>query len=39
MNANNFGSGDGFVPSDNKPLPEPTFSQIYVDIKPQCVKR
>ena len=28
----NIGSGNGLVPSGNKPLPEPMFSQIYVQI-------
>ena len=26
----NIGSGDGLVPSGNKPLPEPMLTQIYV---------
>ena len=28
----NIDSGDGFVPSGNKPIPEPTLTQIYVTI-------
>ena len=28
----NIGSGNGMVPSDNKPLPEPMLTQIYVAI-------
>ena len=28
----NMGSGIGLVPSGNKPLPEPIFTQIYVTI-------
>ena len=28
----NIGSGDGLVPSGNKPLPEPMLTQIYVNI-------
>ena len=29
----NFGSGEGLVPSGNKPLPEQMFTQIYVAIR------
>ena len=28
----NIGSGNGFVPSGNKPLPEPVLTQIYFAI-------
>ena len=28
----NIGSGNGLVPSGNKPLPEPMLNQIYVAI-------
>ena len=28
----NIGSGSGFVPSGNKPLPEPMLTQLYVAI-------
>ena len=28
----NIGSGNGLVPSGNKPLPEPMLTQIYVVI-------
>ena len=28
----NIGSGNGLVPSGNKPLPEPMLTQIYVAI-------
>ena len=28
----NFGSGNGLVPSGNKPLPEAMLTQIYVAI-------
>ena len=38
----NFASGNGLVPSGNKPLPEPKLTQIYVviycDTRPQWVK-
>ena len=28
----NIGSGNGFVPAGNKPLPEPMLTQIYIAI-------
>ena len=28
----NIGLGNGLVPSGNKPLPEPMFTQVYVAI-------
>ena len=28
----NIGSGNGLVPSGNKPLPEPMLTQIYVTL-------
>ena len=28
-----IGSGNGFVPSGNKQLPDPTLTQIYVAIR------
>ena len=28
----NIGSGNGLVPSGNKPLPEPMLTQIYITI-------
>ena len=31
----NIGSGNGLVPSGNKPLPEPMLTQTYVITKPQ----
>ena len=34
----NIGSGNGLVPSGNKPLPEQMLTQISVAIKPQWVK-
>ena len=37
----NIGSGNGLVPSGNKPLPEPMLTQIYVAnhaTRPQRVK-
>ena len=33
----NIGSGNGLVPSGNKPLPEPMLTQIYVVSRPQWV--
>ena len=30
INESTIGSGNGLVPSDNKPLPEPMLTQIYV---------
>ena len=33
----NIGSGNGLVPSGNKPLPPPMLTQIYVTIWPQWV--
>ena len=33
----NIGSGNGLVPSGNKPLPEPMLTQTYVIIRPQWV--
>ena len=32
------GSGNGLVPSDNKPLLEPMLTQIYDVTRPQWVK-
>ena len=28
----NIGSGNGFLPSGNKPLPEPMLTQVYDDV-------
>ena len=33
----NIGSGNGLVPSENKPLPEPMLTQIYGITRPQWV--
>ena len=33
----NIGSGNGLLPSGNKPLPEPMLTQIYVVTRPQWV--
>ena len=35
----NIGSGNGLVPSGNKPLPEPMLTQISLVTRPQWVKR
>ena len=32
-------SGNGLVPSGNKPLPEPVLTQIYVATRPQWVNK
>ena len=34
----NIGSGNGLVPTGNKPLPEPMLTQIYVATRPIWVK-
>ena len=32
-----IGSGNGLVPSGNKPLPDPMLTQTYFATRPQCV--